>query len=115
MDHEHWQKVQGLFEAALERPPDEIPTWLEEACGGDLELKAEVEELLRSDAEAGSFIETVVHSGARRIVAEQQAAPVARRFGKYEIEEKIGQGGFGVVFRGRDPVLRRHVLFKEEK
>ena len=46
VDPERWQKVQGLFEAALEQPPDDIPTWLEEACQGDAELKAEVEDLL---------------------------------------------------------------------
>jgi serine/threonine-protein kinase len=34
------------------------------------------------------------------------------RFGKYEVEEKIGEGGFGVVYLGRDPVLKRSVAIK---
>lgn len=33
-------------------------------------------------------------------------------FGKYEVVELIGQGGFGQVFRGRDPVLKRDVAIK---
>lgn len=33
-------------------------------------------------------------------------------FGKYEVVELIGQGGFGQVFRGRDPVLKRNVAIK---
>ncbi len=34
------------------------------------------------------------------------------KIGKYEIEEKIGVGGFGVVFKGRDPYIKRPVAIK---
>ena len=111
MDQEHWQKVQRLFESALAKPPEEIPSWLEEACGDDPSLKAEVEGLLRSDAEAGSFARTVVQDGATHVRPRPDSAPLPK-FGKYELEVKIGQGGFGVVYRGRDPVLGRHVALK---
>jgi serine/threonine-protein kinase len=37
---------------------------------------------------------------------------VSGTFGKYEVVELIGQGGFGQVFRGRDPVLKRDVAIK---
>ena len=32
--------------------------------------------------------------------------------GKYKIEEKIGVGGFGEVFKGYDPFIKRHVAVK---
>src|SRR3972149_1445224 len=32
--------------------------------------------------------------------------------GKYEILEKIGVGGFGVVYKGYDPFIKRHVAIK---
>ncbi|NNM35395.1 MAG: serine/threonine protein kinase, partial [Gemmatimonadetes bacterium] len=38
-----------------------------------------------------------------------------RRFGKYEVLEKVGEGGFGTVYRGRDPVLDRTVAIKTLK
>lgn len=34
------------------------------------------------------------------------------RIGKYEILEQIGAGGFGVVFKGRDPLIERLVAVK---
>ena len=110
MDHDHWLKVQGLFELALERPPEDISGWLEEACDGDATLKGEVEDLLRADEAAGSFIQTKI-DGVRSPRTDAAPAPVLK-FGKYEIEGKIGQGGFGVVYRGRDPVLGRYIALK---
>ena len=34
------------------------------------------------------------------------------KIGKYEVLEKIGTGGFGVVFKGRDPFIKRFVAIK---
>ncbi|MDO8942526.1 MAG: hypothetical protein Q7U75_05045, partial [Desulfobacterales bacterium] len=35
-----------------------------------------------------------------------------KRLGKYIIERKIGQGGMGAVYLGRDPELKRQVALK---
>ena len=35
-----------------------------------------------------------------------------QKIGKYEVVRKIGQGGFGVVYEGRDPFIKRRVAIK---
>ena len=35
-----------------------------------------------------------------------------QKIGKYEIFEQIGVGGFGAVYKGRDPFIKRTVAIK---
>jgi len=35
-----------------------------------------------------------------------------KRIGKFDVIEKLGQGSFGTVYRGRDPDLKRDVAIK---
>jgi serine/threonine protein kinase len=37
---------------------------------------------------------------------------IPQKIGKYEISEQIGVGGFGAVFKGRDPFIKRTVAVK---
>lgn len=38
--------------------------------------------------------------------------PLPEKFGKFDVVQEIGKGGFGVVYEGRDPVLKRRVAIK---
>ena len=53
-----WQKVREIFDAALRRRPEERRSFVNEACGDDKTLLAEVESLLSSLDSAESFMET---------------------------------------------------------
>lgn len=48
-----WARVQELFWAALDRPAAEREAFLEDACGGDDALRADVVSLLAADAVVG--------------------------------------------------------------
>src|SRR5262249_17041675 len=57
MSPERWERVKALFHSALERPAGERDAVLAGECGGDAAVREEVELLLRSYDNAGSFIE----------------------------------------------------------
>src|SRR4051794_27307772 len=52
MTPERWRQIDNLFDAALRLDPAARGTWLEQACGNDDELRAEVGSLLNQDARA---------------------------------------------------------------
>ncbi len=57
-----WDRVKQVFQAALEWSLETRPTFLDETCGDDAALRAEVESLLRGHEQAGSFAPDLVIS-----------------------------------------------------
>ena len=56
------------------------------------------------------FVFTVIMAHMRRAI--RQAVLAKKTLGQYELEEKIGAGGMGVVYRGRHALLRRPTAIK---
>ena len=107
-----WRQIQEIFEAALEKEPSGRQAFLARACGSDRELRAEVDGLLRADTQAGDFLERAVAGGSALLGAEGDPLAGRRILGKYEVLERIGEGGFGAVYKGLDTVLQRVVAIK---
>jgi serine/threonine protein kinase/Tol biopolymer transport system component len=83
--------------------------FLERACGGDVELRREVESLL------GWAVDASVVSPAQiaALVEETEHALTAgERLGNYEVLRRIGAGGMGEVYLARDLRLGRQVALK---
>ena len=55
MDHEKFEHVEELFHQARGLAPADRASFLEEGCGGDLELRAEIESLLGPADETSYF------------------------------------------------------------
>ncbi len=46
MNHERWQRIKQLYNAALEVDPGQRDAFLKEACAGDESIRKEIERLL---------------------------------------------------------------------
>ena len=110
-------REKDIFVEALDRSsPEERSAFVMSACGADAELRARVEELLLAHDGAGAFLRGDPNgAGDRgapgRAVNELSEGP-GTIIGRYKLLQKIGEGGFGVVYMAeqREPVKRKVAL-----
>jgi serine/threonine protein kinase/tetratricopeptide (TPR) repeat protein len=109
---EQSSRAKAIFLAAVdEQTPEQWPTFLEQACGGDGSLRAEVQKLLHAHAALGSF-----HESPRSALVETVDHLPAERpgtvIGPYRLLRPISEGGMGVVYVAEQekPVRRRVAL-----
>jgi serine/threonine protein kinase/TolB-like protein len=107
---DQWHRVRALFEQACELPAEERPRFVADAVIEE-PLRDRVRSLLAAHDRGGDFLEspwrTYFETGVVR-----DTDLVDTQLGPYHLEEKIGVGGMGDVYRARDPRLKRQVAVK---
>lgn len=101
-----------VFLQALEHDsPGRRRAYLDEACGADKELRAEVDSLLTASAQVGDFLESPA-LGSASIVPGACGEEPGMQIGPYKLMELIGEGGFGNVYLAeqQEPVRRKVAL-----
>jgi serine/threonine protein kinase len=124
------QREAEIFdEARLHVDPAARRSFLQRACEGDAAQIARLEGLIEAERDAETFFAesgSAAHlSAIQRLVAQSEAEaherqagtvpgeePLGTRIGRYKLCEKIGEGGWGIVYMAEqeEPVRRRVAL-----
>ncbi len=113
-------RVWELFDEAADLPPEARAAFLDAACRGAPELRAEVESLLAHDADedaAGVFKSPLLLPSEQSTDPPLPAAPseipvMPAHVGHYRVLRLLGEGGMGTVYEAEQDNPRRAVALK---
>lgn len=107
MTSERGDRLEALFQKAIDLPVEERAALVERECGDDEELRKRLVLLLRSyDVVPTAFLDGDRESDVQPLQAE------AMTLGRYTILAKIGEGGMGVVYEAKQDNPNRVVALK---
>lgn len=118
VDPQQWSTLSRLLDAALDVPIEGLEGWLDSLPPTDAVHRTQLRQLLRqrAAAETGDFLLTLPKVGDAAPAVGLATAGIAAGsvIGPYIVEEEIGRGGMGAVWRARrsDGAIKRPLALK---
>jgi serine/threonine-protein kinase len=103
-----WERVEALFDQALDQPSAERARWVREAAAGDSALAEEVLAMLAAHDTANGVLDRPLPVSLTPQPPDLATALAER----YRIEEQIGEGGMATVHLARAHTSDRKVVIK---
>jgi len=106
------ERVEDLFDRALQLPADERRGWLEQACSGDEMLLSEILGLVSAHAAAPECLDDPAWSPTRLLGPDDEELSPGSKVGPYVVGRLLGEGGMGSVYLAEqcEPLQRRVAL-----
>ncbi len=98
MQAQRFQHLMDIVGEAVERSPESRDAWLDDACAGDTELRAEVARLLAKEPVAVQFLEESPLAAAVGTDSAESRSLIGELLGPYRIIREIARGGMGTVY-----------------
>ena len=110
MDNRRWQRLQDLFAEATELDAGGRDSLLKQVEADEPDLHAQLKQLLDADEPETFGIQRYIAAAAAGMFEADSL--VGNDVDAYRIVEKIGEGGFGVVYRAQqeEPIQREVAL-----
>lgn len=103
-------RIEAIFIEAVGLQGTNRRNFVQNACNGDRQIRAEVERLLQADEDADSLLDRPAHVALTSVgKADAMEGAVV---GPFKLLQQIGEGGFGVVYMAEQtqPVRRKVAL-----
>ncbi|MCH8970155.1 MAG: serine/threonine protein kinase, partial [Planctomycetes bacterium] len=105
-------QIDGLLVEVLKKPEDEREAYLDLVCRDDDGLRRELAGLLAASDEVKDFLERPAVEIRETVLSPLREGP-GTIIGRYKLLQRIGEGGFGVVYMAeQEQPVRRKVALK---